>query len=116
MQFLPRTWKRYGVDASASGVRDPYNAADAIFAAARYLAAAGGTRNLAAAIFAYNHSHAYVRSVLLRAELLAGEPSALLNSVTELAEGDLPGPASLPRELGPAAPVVPRQQRGVSTG
>jgi hypothetical protein len=90
MQFLPHTWTRYGVDASASGVRDPYNAADAIFAAARYLAAAGGTHNLAAAIFAYNHSHAYVRSVLLRAELLAGEPSALLNSVSELSEGDFP--------------------------
>jgi murein DD-endopeptidase MepM/ murein hydrolase activator NlpD len=90
MQFLPRTWKRFGVDASASGVRDPYNAADAIFAAARYLAAAGGTRNLPRAIFAYNHSRAYVRSVLLRAELLAGEPTALLNSVSELAEGDFP--------------------------
>ncbi len=90
MQFLPATWRRYGVDASASGARDPYNAADAIFAAARFLAAAGGTHNLAGAIFAYNHSHAYVRSVLLRAELLTGEPSALVNSVSELAEGDFP--------------------------
>jgi hypothetical protein len=90
MQFLPSTWRRYGVDASASGVQDPYNAADAIFAAARYLAAAGGTHNLPGAIFAYNHSHAYVQSVLLRAQLLSGEPSALVNSVTELAEGDFP--------------------------
>jgi len=90
MQFLPKTWRRYGVDASASGARDPYNAADAIFAAARYLAAAGGTHNLPGAIFAYNHSHAYVQSVLLRAELLSGEPSALLNAVSELAEGDFP--------------------------
>ncbi|HEY7966878.1 MAG TPA: lytic murein transglycosylase [Solirubrobacteraceae bacterium] len=90
MQFLPSTWKRYGVDASGSGARDPYNAADAIFAAARYLAAAGAARNLPHAIFAYNHSHAYVQSVLDRAELLAGEPSALLSSVTELAEGDFP--------------------------
>ncbi len=90
MQFLPSTWKRYGVDASASGARDPYNAADAIFSAARYLAAAGGTHNLPGAIFAYNHSHAYVQSVLLRAQLLSGEPSALVNSVTELAEGDFP--------------------------
>ncbi len=90
MQFLPSTWRRYGVDASASGVQDPYNAADAIFAAARYLAAAGGTHNLPGAIFAYNHSHTYVQSVLLRAELLSGEPSTLINSVTELAEGDFP--------------------------
>ena len=90
MQFLPSTWRRYGVDATGSGTRDPYNAADAIFAAARYLAAAGAKHNLPQAIFAYNHSHAYVRSVLLRAELLSGEPSALLNSVSELAEGDFP--------------------------
>jgi murein DD-endopeptidase MepM/ murein hydrolase activator NlpD len=90
MQFLPSTWKRYGVDASASGARDPYNAADAIFAAARYLAAAGGAHNLPRAIFAYNHSHAYVQSVLDRAELLSGEPSALVDSVTDLAEGDFP--------------------------
>ena len=116
MQFLPRTWKRYGVDASASGVRDPYNAADAIFAAARYLAAAGGTRNLAAAIFAYNHSHAYVRSVLLRAELLAGEPSALLNSVTELAEGDFPVQLRYHASYGPAAVVPSAAVSGVSSG
>ncbi len=112
MQFLPSTWRRYGVDASASGVRDPYNAADAIFAAARYLAAAGGKHNLARAIFAYNHSHAYVQSVMLRAELLSGEPSALVNSVTELAEGDFPiqlryhasyGPASRSRAAGTGA-------------
>ncbi len=90
MQFLPSTWRRYGVDASASGARDPYNAADAIFAAARYLAAAGGTHNLPGAIFAYNHSRAYVQSVLLRAELLSGEPTALLNAVSQLAEGDFP--------------------------
>ncbi|HEY1776299.1 MAG TPA: lytic murein transglycosylase [Solirubrobacteraceae bacterium] len=90
MQFLPSTWRRYGLDASASGSRDPYNAADAIFSAAKYLAAAGGAHNLPAAIFAYNHSHAYVKSVLDRAELLSGEPAALVGSVTELAEGDFP--------------------------
>src|SRR5665213_1600119 len=84
MQFLPSTWRRYGLDASASGSRDPYNAADAIFSAARYLAAAGGARNLPSAIFAYNHSHAYVQSVLDRAELLSGEPAALVGSVTAL--------------------------------
>ena len=90
MQFLPSTWRRYGVDASASGAKDPYNAADAIFAAARYLAAAGGTHDLPRAIFAYNHSRAYVQSVLLRAELLSGEPSALVDAVTRLGEGDFP--------------------------
>jgi hypothetical protein len=113
MQFLPGTWKRFGVDASASGVRDPYNAADAIFAAARYLAAAGGTHNLPGAIFAYNHSRAYVRSVLLRAELLAGEPSALLNSVSELAEGDFPVQLRYHASYGPAGVAPSAAPSGV---
>jgi hypothetical protein len=90
MQFLPSTWRRYGLDASASGSRDPYNAADAIFSAARYLAAAGGTHNLPRAIYAYNHSRAYVQSVLDRAELLSAEPQALVGPLTELSEGDFP--------------------------
>ncbi len=42
MQFLPASWAQYGVDANGDGFKDPYNPADAIFAAARYLRAAGG--------------------------------------------------------------------------
>ena len=37
MQFLPSTWRRWGVDASGDGVADPMNPADAIYSAARYL-------------------------------------------------------------------------------
>ena len=40
MQFMPSTWKRYGVDANHDGRKDPFNPVDAIFAAARYLKAA----------------------------------------------------------------------------
>jgi hypothetical protein len=90
MQFLPSTWKNYYVDASDSGYADPYNAADAIFAAARYLSAAGAATNLPDAIYAYNHSQAYVQSVLLRAELLSGVPATLVDSVSSLAEGIFP--------------------------
>ncbi len=64
MQFLPSTWARWGVDANGDGVADPWNAEDAIFAAARYLAAAGADRDLARAIFAYNHAQWYVEEVL----------------------------------------------------
>jgi hypothetical protein len=67
MQFLPSTWKTWGVDATGSGYADPYNPVDAIFAAARYLHAAGASKNLNQAIFAYNHADWYVLSVLLRA-------------------------------------------------
>src|SRR5205085_7826311 len=52
MQFLPSTWKSWGVDATGSGYADPYNPVDAIFAAARYLHAAGASKNLSNAIYA----------------------------------------------------------------
>jgi murein DD-endopeptidase MepM/ murein hydrolase activator NlpD len=64
MQFMPSTWLRWGVDADGDGVADPWNASDAIFAAARYLAAAGGQIDIARGVFAYNHADWYVREVL----------------------------------------------------
>jgi hypothetical protein len=90
MQFLPSSWETYGVDANGDGYKDPYNPADAIFAAARYLRAAGGGSNIRGAIFAYNHSQAYVSSVMLRAELLGGTPSELLGAITGLTEARFP--------------------------
>jgi soluble lytic murein transglycosylase-like protein len=64
MQFLPSTWRRWGVDASGDGVADPYDPQDAIFSAARYLAAAGARTDLRRAIFAYNHADWYVNEIL----------------------------------------------------
>jgi murein DD-endopeptidase MepM/ murein hydrolase activator NlpD len=64
MQFMPSTWERWGTDADGDGVADPWNAQDAIFSAARYLAAAGGRTDLYRGIFAYNHAHWYVADVL----------------------------------------------------
>ena len=90
MQFLPSSWARYGVDANGDGYEDPYNPADAIFAAARYLQAAGGAQHIRAAIFTYNHSQAYVESVMLRAQLLEGTPPELLSAITGLTESRFP--------------------------
>ncbi|HEX4188012.1 MAG TPA: lytic murein transglycosylase [Solirubrobacteraceae bacterium] len=90
MQFLPSSWSQYGVDANGDGYMDPYNPADAIFAAARYLRAAGGQTNIRSAIYAYNHSQAYVGSVMLRAQLLGGTPSELLGAITGLTEARFP--------------------------
>ena len=90
MQFLPSTWTTYGVDATGAGYKDPYNPADAIFAAARYLRAAGGDRHVQAAVYAYNHSQAYVDSVMLRAQLLGSTPPELLGAVTGLTESQFP--------------------------
>ena len=90
MQFLPAEWAQYGVDANGDGFKDPYNPADAIFAAARYLKAAGGETDIRAAVLSYNHSQAYVESVMLRAQLLGGTPSQLLGAVTGLTEARFP--------------------------
>src|SRR5215216_4527731 len=51
MQFMPSTWKMYGTDANKDGRKDPYNPVDAIFAAARYLKAAGYEQDVRRAIF-----------------------------------------------------------------
>jgi hypothetical protein len=90
MQFLPAEWAQYGVDANGDGFKDPYNPADAIFTAARYLKAAGGDSDIRGAVFSYNHSQAYVESVMLRAQLLGGTPSELLGAVTGLTESRFP--------------------------
>ncbi|HTR73071.1 MAG TPA: lytic murein transglycosylase [Solirubrobacteraceae bacterium] len=90
MQFLPGTWSQYGVDANGAGYEDPYNPADAIFAAARYLRAAGGQKSIRAAIYSYNHSQSYVDSVMLRAQLLGGTPPELLGAIAGLTESQFP--------------------------
>jgi hypothetical protein len=90
MQFLPSTWKRWGVDANGDGKADPYNPADAIFSAGRYLQAAGAAKNLSRAIFAYNHAGWYVQSVLLRAQLIGGMPAGLIGALSGLVQGHFP--------------------------
>ncbi|MBA2536971.1 MAG: lytic murein transglycosylase [Actinobacteria bacterium] len=64
MQFIPSTWARWGLDANGDGVANPWNPEDAVYAAARYLAAAGAQDDLSRAIFAYNHAQWYVNDVL----------------------------------------------------
>ncbi len=90
MQFMPATWIQYGVDALNAGYADPYNPVDAIFAAARYLRAAGAATNLHAAILAYNHSEEYAQSVLLRAKLISSYPKGVIATLTGLTDGRLP--------------------------
>jgi murein DD-endopeptidase MepM/ murein hydrolase activator NlpD len=113
MQFMPETWLQYGVDALGAGYADPDNPVDAIFAAARYLHAAGASTDLHAAILAYNHSEAYVESVLLRARLFASYPPSVIATLTGLTEGSLPiagaqlSPLSIiPQGIDAPSPVV----------
>jgi hypothetical protein len=64
MQFLAATWARYGVDGDGDGRVDRWDPADAIYAAASYLRAAGAPRDYRTAIYAYNHAGSYVQEVL----------------------------------------------------
>jgi hypothetical protein len=73
MQFMPATWQRYGLDADGNGAADPWNPADAIFSAARYLAASGAATDLPRAVWAYNHAQWYVDDVLARSQRIAQE-------------------------------------------
>jgi murein DD-endopeptidase MepM/ murein hydrolase activator NlpD len=87
MQFMPETWRRYGVDGDGNGVADPWNAQDAIYSAAHYLADSGAGTDLRGALLAYNHSDAYADRILqLTASYSGGSPnlpSALTVSVDQ---------------------------------
>ena len=71
MQFLASTWATYGLDADNDGQADRWDPVDAIFSAANYLKASGAPGNDESALYAYNHSQAYVQEVLAWAGLYA---------------------------------------------
>lgn len=53
MQFLPGTWAGYATDGNGDGRADPFDPADAIPAAARYLCALGVGRDVRPALVSY---------------------------------------------------------------
>lgn len=74
MQFMPTTWRSYGVDGDGDGKADIMDPFDAVPAAAKYLCANGAGRggtSLSSAIWHYNHSQAYVDAVLSLAHAYA---------------------------------------------
>jgi hypothetical protein len=74
MQFMPATWKIYGVDGDGDGKADIMDPYDAVPAASKYLCANGAGRggaSLSHAIWDYNHSQAYVNGVLSLAQAYA---------------------------------------------
>jgi hypothetical protein len=95
MQFMPSTWQEWGVDADGNGVADPWNPYDAVYAAARYLAASGGTTDISRAIFSYNHASWYVQDVLRIAQTFSQGQDVTLTAATPTAatlQPDLSGP------------------------
>jgi len=73
MQFMPATWHEYAVDADGDKTVSPYDARDAIFAAADLLEANRGADHLRQAIYAYNHAAWYVNEVVFVAARIVGE-------------------------------------------
>ncbi len=75
MQFIPSTWHTWGADGDGDGVADPNDIHDSALTTARYLCASGADLRTAAgwsrAIFSYNHSDDYVRSILAAANTYA---------------------------------------------
>ncbi|GAA5043153.1 lytic transglycosylase domain-containing protein [Nocardia callitridis] len=71
LQFIPETWRRWGVDANGDGVVDPQNIDDAALTAARYLCASGGDltsqQGWQQAMLTYNQSTNYLHTVRYRA-------------------------------------------------
>jgi len=74
MQFLPATFAAYDRPVPAGGADppSPYDPVDAAYATVRYLCASGaaGGRDLAGAVYAYDHDAGYVRTVLALARRL----------------------------------------------
>jgi membrane-bound lytic murein transglycosylase B len=64
MQFMPATWQAYGLGGNVHSERD------AIMGAANYLRVSGAPRNMGRALYAYNHSWAYVASILRYTQLI----------------------------------------------
>jgi len=77
MQFLPETFKAYGVDGNGDGIISPFDPSDAVYTAAHYLSSNynlykkqgySDTDALRKAIWNYNHAWWYVDQVMSIAE------------------------------------------------
>ncbi|MGH9073997.1 MAG: C40 family peptidase [Acidimicrobiales bacterium] len=116
MQFLPASFAAYDhpvpadpaptPGTSPGAIPSPHDATDSVWAAARMLCANGAGTDPPGAIFAYNHSAAYVSEVLALAARYAavgpGEPSSVQADALSFALGEV----GRPYVWGGAAPGV----------
>jgi len=78
-QFIPSSFREFGVDGDNDGKRDPFNIADAMASIAFYLKRAGwkedaGEERRRTAIWCYNHSKVYVNTIMMLYEKLSVSP------------------------------------------
>jgi hypothetical protein len=118
MQFLPSTWARFGADAGHDGdAPDPQNIQDAALAAAVYLCTAASRldqpANAIEAVYSYNHSFDYVRSVLtITADYMRINPALLgVNGIPRDPVSPSPSPTPVPTASATRAPATPSPTR-----
>lgn len=134
MQFLPSSWELYGRDGNGDGVADPHNVYDAAAAAVVHLCGAGAVdlgdeSVLRRALYAYNHSSAYVEAVVARIAFYDATPASAYwagevdggslashpnLTLTDRAAADLTAGVVDPRVVGLLARLVERHQLAVS--
>jgi cell wall-associated NlpC family hydrolase len=90
MQFEPATFAAYDEPVPPGGASppNPYDPADAVYAAARLLCANGGAggADLSGAVYDYNHSSAYVAQVLALAQTYAASTAGAAGTSTLVAD------------------------------
>jgi hypothetical protein len=118
MQFIPSTWAGYAADGNNDGRSNPNNIYDATVGAGNYLCGGGGDlskpEQRALAVFRYNRSEEYVRTVLLWADAYAAGVTPLPSSDEVYVPADdstrsplQPGISQPPPPSNPPTPTVP---------
>ena len=126
MQFMPATWKQYGVDGNQDGYADPVQPGRCDLRRRALPEGRGRRHRYARRVYAYNHADWYVDSVLLRAQVIGGLPTNLVSSLTGLTEGRFPVAAEATyadevttkdtRQEGAKNSAVPVEQRRTAAG
>ncbi len=74
-QFIPSSFKRYGMDGNGDGIKSPFDMDDAMASIANYLSKGGWKKRASLeqkrrAIWTYNHSDVYVNTIMHLSEKL----------------------------------------------
>ena len=77
-QFIPSTFRTYGIDGDEDGIRNPFKMADAKASIGYYLKSSGWSEDASVetkrdAIWQYNHSRVYVNTIMLLYDELVRE-------------------------------------------
>lgn len=92
-QFMPATWAAYATDGNGDGIADPYDFRDCIPAIGRFLLANGAPADVRSALYAYNHSWAYVDEVLAWAAAYGYvDPTSIPARAVEVARSKIGAP------------------------